>query len=435
MRTIRLSVEEFINGMIHDRQREEARKILGNRTFDVFDPHANLIQQLCGSTYVEKPSYDSLEQKGTCMVWGGKVQKLVLLRNDMLHVEFGGVFILVFKNRKFTLYRHKYENYNDFENELSAGGRSLTVEDYLYGFPYGNGFSFQRYFSRTLVISLVRDFIERCADACFPKDSVELFRQVISENCNPHVTINSILKKNFRTKYDILSNCGKVEGLPKSLNRYNINVGFAIREASGLLSMDSMARLYGRANSERLLECLSNDRMPADSLKHSILNALARFLYPRIDIHVVQKYFSMCQENGLKADITISNEHTMLKRMEAYWKRFSKSHLHVAEPYAKLERLLNYRYHLITTEEELSYEGAVQHNCVRTYLNDIESGRCGIFTLTEDGKRYTIEVNYSHGRYSCSQFLGYANYFTDECRQLAQDFMGRLECLNNNLAS
>lgn len=51
-------------------------------------------------------------------------------------------------------------------------------------------------------------------------------------------------------------------------------------------------------------------------------------------------------------------------------------------------------FHMITTRKELIEESETQHNCVASYLDYINSGRCVIFTGDVDGEHLTIEVRY-----------------------------------------
>ena len=430
MKTIRLSVSEFLKGIHDEKQKVEAMKALSSNSTDHWT--------LRYIPYIEPPVYDSLEKNRTCMAWGGKIENVRFLRNGMLEIEFQGVFVLSFENNKFSLYKYVFDTYNTTGNDLVSKSQPLTVKDYSDGFRFGRGIKYHGISFRSITRDLVREFVDHCAKACFPEASARLFKQVMEEGCNGYATINSILKPSYRTKLDIISKGGKIRNLPKSINRYNINVGYTIREAKDLLSKDSMAKLYGKANSERLLECFYNseDRFRIyDCMRKYLLVVLGRFLYPNIDLNVVLKYFSICKANGIHPDTTISRERTMLEKLEPYFEKHPQDTLTVAEPFKKLEKMLDYKYHLIQTQEELMYEGCIQRNCVYTYEDDINDGYCGIFTYTENGNRYTIEVNFYNGFYSCPQFLGFANSFSDECLKLKKAFSYELDDINVRIAS
>lgn len=64
---------------------------------------------------------------------------------------------------------------------------------------------------------------------------------------------------------------------------------------------------------------------------------------------------------------------------------------------------------LITDEKELYYEGVMQENCVHSYIEEIESGICGIFSGIYKGRRYTVEIVRKGKLFECNQCLGRKN--------------------------
>lgn len=64
---------------------------------------------------------------------------------------------------------------------------------------------------------------------------------------------------------------------------------------------------------------------------------------------------------------------------------------------------------LITDEKELYYEGVMQENCVHSYVEEIESGICGIFSGIYKGRRYTVEIVRKGKLFECNQCLGRKN--------------------------
>ena len=64
---------------------------------------------------------------------------------------------------------------------------------------------------------------------------------------------------------------------------------------------------------------------------------------------------------------------------------------------------------LITDEKELYYEGVIQENCVHSYVEEIESGICGIFSGIYKGRRYTVEIVREGKLFECNQCLGRKN--------------------------
>lgn len=75
---------------------------------------------------------------------------------------------------------------------------------------------------------------------------------------------------------------------------------------------------------------------------------------------------------------------------------------------------------LITDEKELYDEGVMQENCVHSYVEEIESGICGIFSGIYKGRRYTVEIVRKGKRFECNQCLGRKNendFFASELKR------------------
>ena len=64
---------------------------------------------------------------------------------------------------------------------------------------------------------------------------------------------------------------------------------------------------------------------------------------------------------------------------------------------------------LITDEKELYDEGVIQESCVHSYVEEIESGICGIFSGIYKGRRYTVEIVRKGKLFECNQCLGRKN--------------------------
>lgn len=84
-------------------------------------------------------------------------------------------------------------------------------------------------------------------------------------------------------------------------------------------------------------------------------------------------------------------------------KRFHK----ISEVFSK-DRELSF-LKLITDEKELYDEGVIQENCVHSYVEEIESGICGIFSGIYKGRRYTVEIVRKGKLFECNQCLGRKN--------------------------
>lgn len=84
---------------------------------------------------------------------------------------------------------------------------------------------------------------------------------------------------------------------------------------------------------------------------------------------------------------------------------------------------------LITDEKKLYDEGVIQENCVHSYVEEIESGICGIFSGVYKGRRYTVEIVRKGKLFECNQCLGRKNendFFASELKRKIE------QCLERN---
>ena len=67
------------------------------------------------------------------------------------------------------------------------------------------------------------------------------------------------------------------------------------------------------------------------------------------------------------------------------------------------------KFKRITSAEDLYLEGVIQHNCVFSYLDKINNGKCVIYTYTNEEQRYTIEIAYKYNKFVLVQLKGPCN--------------------------
>lgn len=83
---------------------------------------------------------------------------------------------------------------------------------------------------------------------------------------------------------------------------------------------------------------------------------------------------------------------------------------------------------LITDEKELYDEGVIQENCVHSYVEEIESGICGIFSGIYKGRRYTVEIVRKGKLFECNQCLGRKNendFYASELKRKIETVLSR----------
>ena len=110
------------------------------------------------------------------------------------------------------------------------------------------------------------------------------------------------------------------------------------------------------------------------------------------------------------------------KRRKKYIEKFKPAPLGTDEKFVKLynEKLLGKfeNCELINDARRLFMEGMKQKNCSFSYKEEINDGKCMIFSVKENGKRYTGKIIFRNGRFVLDQFLGKENLCTEECGKL-----------------
>lgn len=68
----------------------------------------------------------------------------------------------------------------------------------------------------------------------------------------------------------------------------------------------------------------------------------------------------------------------------------------------------------LSTAEQIANEGEIQRNCVASYIDQVNAGNCGIFSLIKNKKRYTIRLRYINKQFVLDEIKGYANAQPDQ---------------------
>ena len=110
------------------------------------------------------------------------------------------------------------------------------------------------------------------------------------------------------------------------------------------------------------------------------------------------------------------------KRRKKYIEKFRPAPLETDEKFVKLftDKISDEfeDCELIDNARRLFMEGMKQKNCSFSYKEEIKDGKCMIFSVKENGKRYTGKIIFRNGRFVLDQFLGKENLCTEECGKL-----------------
>ena len=110
------------------------------------------------------------------------------------------------------------------------------------------------------------------------------------------------------------------------------------------------------------------------------------------------------------------------KRRKKYIEKFKPAPLETDEKFVKLyiEKISGkfQDCELIDDARRLFIEALKQKNCSFSYKEEIKDGKCMIFSVKENGKRYTGKIIFRNSRFVLDQFLGRENLCTEECGKL-----------------
>ena len=89
---------------------------------------------------------------------------------------------------------------------------------------------------------------------------------------------------------------------------------------------------------------------------------------------------------------------------------------------------------MIENEKRLLLEGIWQKNCAYSYLETIDYGKCSLFSLEENGKRYTFEIVAGENNKLClNQCRKSCNKTDEETEKLSERINVIVEKYNRNI--
>lgn len=160
-------------------------------------------------------------------------------------------------------------------------------------------------------------------------------------------------------------------------------------------------------------------RIPLDVMLCYYKRKLATFGYGEWKYYILPDYLKMSYkvdayfDLNIKTPKSLTNKHNEI--IPRYIAKVKSIKLKIPNntPLSKLE--LPDKFEKITTGKRLKEEGIKQSNCVYSYADEINKGKCVIYSTEYEGHRYTIEIRYTKKKgYYLNQCLGYKNIFENE---------------------
>lgn len=157
--------------------------------------------------------------------------------------------------------------------------------------------------------------------------------------------------------------------------------------------------------------------------KFFTLNFLEEFLKLRIfgyntiereQLNIFNDYISMKKNMNEPFNLNIKSfkrlqaEHDVLIQL-INKRRYERKEIKLKKnnPYLRFKCPDNLSF--LSTAEQIANEGEIQRNCVASYIDQVNAGNCGIFSLIKNKKRYTIRLRYINKQFVLDEIKGYAN--------------------------
>ncbi len=363
--------------------------------------------------------FDCSSDSGATLIKASEIGTVKIRSDGMLDVMITKERMLAFKGGKFVHMIRKVCRMVD-----------LTLGDYVLGPLFRDPKSSAKKVANERARKAIDSFI--CEK--YPAEVFDRFRELVNEGIAVPISLRHILNTANTTKSEILSMGGKRRLPLKSLNRYPLGFGLALRIAQGYIPKDAFGRFTGTRNSEVFSAILKETKK--FSQKDFAVSALAKFLYPSIQSIIAIDYLEKCRKLHQLANVSIRTEDAMYEHILQMRKTLGDyCKLEIASQFLRLAERLEPRYLLLRSNLDLEIEGKRQHNCVATYGEDVNAGKCAIFTLEREGKRYTIEIRFDKDcHFFCNQFLGFGNEASEGCLRLRSELTAELEFINSTSA-
>lgn len=127
---------------------------------------------------------------------------------------------------------------------------------------------------------------------------------------------------------------------------------------------------------------------------------------------IIYDYVNMALEQGENVNLKIKSfkrikaEHDRLM-LNIELERAPEVRLNKDNPFLRLKLPSDIK--MLTTKQEMVEEGVINHNCVASYIENVNANRCFICSLRRDNERYTIEIRRSKNKFCLAQIKGFSN--------------------------
>lgn len=233
-------------------------------------------------------------------------------------------------------------------------------------------------------LSLLNDSIKEVIMLFYGNKSCKDF---LTDNFYPPIEIAKLNEYHNKKAY-----CEKLFDLhlPKSVNKIPFERLYAFCCACKYIPKDQFAYFYNNGmNTDFCFYHKPSIRNRKAIATDFLKNYFAQF----VNEDLAKDYVEMSLNFGKPADVTARKHKLQRLHDELIDEVIKKSNKgkKLTIPESPL-KYLDLPFDLITTKSRLETEGKLNHNCVGTYLDKINKGKCVIFSGNVNGEHLTIEV-------------------------------------------
>lgn len=327
----------------------------------------------------------------------------------------------------------------DFGFLYNYGKKSFTLtiksdDSIFFSYPNSNSFPMTL---RHLQQLLDDDFIGKNIAIIILKylsQKYVIFKDIIKDSENGYtisnpIVINKLIKLNPQNKKMLFSQYYKYSfQVPSCVNKLPLTEGY--------VKLKTLHKISPNKTYDFMYMPINNGELK------NIAKSTNSFIPIRIMIYYYLKKFNMSKDEGFiiedylimsyKADkyfnLNINSIKSMInKHNETIPRYVSKTRtikikIPDNSPFKKLK--LPKEYEKITTGKRLKEESIIQANCVYSYADKINKGKCAIYSTIYQKHRYTIEIRRNKKGFYLTQCRGYKNIYTN--KELEKEI---IECL------
>lgn len=239
--------------------------------------------------------------------------------------------------------------------------------------------------------------------------------------------------QNIHNKKQLLEKKFKTT-LPNAINKFSLTEGYYKVKAALLLKESERQKIYNLEIKNNFISFFYSEQDRINKIFQIYYKEKFNQDFSRLEEYYIGDYITMSTK--LKTPISLNfktlngiiREHDKIAE-QVKLNDMPEIKISSRTPFKRLK--LPEKYELIKTKERLYQETVMNCNCVWSYADKINNGDCMIYSLLENGNRYTIEINIDYeNKFFLGQMFGYKN---SSCPpEYIDELIGYLEEINED---